>query len=292
MTRLKLIRMVMVVVAISAVAGFANATVLVSDNFNSYPLGNLITTPAQGGWNIHSGDNTQKPIQVVPSTLANPDGNAIVLQQGTGSGEDVNTPVGGTMSSSNNLWYSGFDLKVSGSSPLTTQDYFAMFLQGTSSFTAKVFLLPHTGAGVDGHDFALGIQGTSGSTLTVGTYGAIWAATDFSYGSTHRVVTAYDYTALTCKLWIDPDPALGPDGNTFIQVVSQYANADTAYAFRQSSVTTSQQMIDNLVVASDGNGFAQAAGAPVPEPGSIALLAGAMVAGLSWAARRRNRIAG
>ena len=274
MTRLKLIRMVMVVVAISAVAGLANATILTSDDFESYPLGNLITTPAQGGWNIHSGDNTQKPIQVVDSTTAI-SGESILLQQGTGSGEDVNKPVGGTMSASNNLWYSGFDVKVlgaggTGTTPIAAQDYFAMFLNGTSSFTAKVFLVAPTGAGSDGHDFALGIQGTSGGTLTVGTYGAIWTGTDFSYGSTHRVVTAYDYNALTCKLWIDPDPALGPDGNTYIQVASQYANSDTAYAFRQSSATSSQQVIDNLVVA-DGLGFAQAGRGPNPAtyPGRV-----------------------
>jgi hypothetical protein len=202
---------------------------------------------------------------------------AAVIAQGAGSREDVNTTfAGGVVQAAGQKFYAAFDVTVTGAGAVAADDYFASFLQSTSNFNAKVFITP---ANTGGNDFTFGIQATSGDDLTVGANGAKWA-TDFAFGSTNRIVTAYDFNTTTTELWINPTSESDPH-LTIVSTVASTANA--AYSFRQAGDLTVTQTVDNLNVATT---FQEAlTGVAVPEPASLGVLA---LGGLTLLARRRK----
>ncbi len=250
------------IVLASVLAGFgatAQAAIVLQDDF-SYANGNLVgQTPDVGGaWGSHSGAGSV-PVQVAAG--------AVVLNQGSGSREDVNatftTPVGSGMK-----YYAGFDLTMSGPASSVTSTYFAHFLTGTSSFGSRVWVTVPSTAG-----YKLALSGGSSIEST-------WAS-DLAYGTTYRIVVAYDYdTGATTggTLWVNPTSS----ASSSIATTTGFQNAFTSFAFRQASGNTIQT-IDNLIVA---NTFDEAAGITVaPEPASLSLLA---LGGLLMLKRRRQ----
>jgi hypothetical protein len=232
----------------------SQANILYSDNFDSYTSANLV---GQGGWAAHSGAGA-KPVQV--------SGGAISLQQSSGSGEDVNLPLGATMGAGD-IWYYSFDLTASGSS---AEVYFAMFLQSTSNFEGKLFIEPFSGS-----DFTLGISGSASTGPTT------WGS-GLSFGTDYRVVVGFNYATELATLWVKPTSDASPS----ISNTGSYQDAATAIAFRQATPSSSSsQIIDNLVVATT---FQEAlTGVSVPEPSSLVLVLVGGLAGLvAW---RRNR---
>ncbi len=244
-------------VLVAAFAPAAMAATLMSDNFNSYTLGNLVP---QGGWAAHSGAGSA-PVQVVAGTS----GNAITLTQTSGSREDVNRQLGVAMGAGD-VWYAGYTVTVSGT--VTSNDYFASFYQffsGSNFFPTKVGVTTSAGA-----DFTFYIHQGSASG-TPGTPSATTQAwpTGFSFGTPHRLVASYDYTLGAGKLWIDPVCSQGPDGNDKIEVINTAGSAlieADMYAFRQGGNAAGTQVIDDVVVATT---WAEAC---IPEPATIGLL--------------------
>lgn len=190
------------------------ATVLMSDNFDSYSNGNLV---GQGSWSAHSGAGNA-PVQVV-------DGTVKLITQST-SAEDVNKSLGATMGTED-VWYAGFDLMVGSAS--TGKDYFAHFLQGTSNFAARVGVSMGTGG-----KFAFGLLGTT-------TYPEQLTGYDYDVEQLYRVITSYNFSTGLCTMWID--------GNQILTHQWYTGNANTAYAFRQGSSGALRLTVDNLIVA-------------------------------------------
>jgi len=236
----------------------SQASILYQDNFDSYTPGNLV---GQGVWAAHSGAGL-KPVQISAG--------AITLQQSAGSGEDVNAALGATMGAGDS-WYYSFDVSVTGSS---AENYFAMFMQGTSLFEGKLLVEPFAGS-----DFTFGV---SGSANTVALGASTWG-TGFTFGSTHRIVVGLNYDTKTATLWVDP----ASQTSTSLSNIGLYQNAVTSIAFRQSSPTSANyQVIDNLVVATS---FQEAlTGVAVPEPSTLAMAALGGFALLSLGFKRRK----
>jgi hypothetical protein len=209
------------IVTVSSVFG----TVLMSDDF-SYNNGNLV---GQGNWLTHSG--TATPVQV--------NNGVVTITSGSGSREDVNKSLNTTMAAGN-VWYSAFDLVVNSSS--TGKDYFAHFLQGTSTFAAR------TAVSVTGTKFALG--------FTVANNPEQFTGAVYDFGKTYKVVTSYNFDSGLVQMWID--------GSFAVSQVAFSSTAATAYAFRQGSSGTLNVNVDNLKVATT---FAE-----VPEPATMILL--------------------
>ena len=76
------------VAALAACPSLAFSALIMSDTF-TYPDGNLV---GQGGWAIHSGLATDKPIQVTSGVVR--------VNQSAGSGQDINRPHTGFAASS------------------------------------------------------------------------------------------------------------------------------------------------------------------------------------------------
>jgi hypothetical protein len=244
---------VLFVAAILTVFGIkqSQADVLYSDDFNSYANGNL---DVQGGWLSQSASNST-PVQV--------SGGAISLDQGSGSREDVNHPLGATMGIGD-TWYYSFDATVTGDSSLV---YFAMFLQGASNFEGKLFVAPST----VGSDFVFGITGSASSAPTT------WG-TGLSFGTDYKVVVSFDYDTEVSTLWVNPTSV----SSTSVNNTGTFQDPATAIAFRQATGATSVETIDNLIV---GTTFADVV--PTPEPTTLALAAVGGLAGLAAIRRKR-----
>lgn len=230
-----------VAIASFLAASSAMAAVMVSETF-SHPDGKLVgTTPEVGGiWAAHSATGSAS-VQVSSGKA--------VLVQGSGSREDVNVPTGSTMIAGDK-WYAGFDLVNTGGN---TNVCFAHFMQNTSNWSARTFVATPD-AGVPG-DYVLGM-GTSASSVSVK------STVGLTYGTTYRVVIAYDYNAKLSDLWINPVSEASPK----ITLTESYSTAHVAFGLRQSS-GNSTQTIDNLIV---GTTF----GEVVPEPAAAFLLLG------------------
>ena len=257
--------LLVILTGIALATGSAQAAALMSDNFDSYNLTDLV---GQDSWAAHSGAGN-KPVQVVVAPLGLT-GKVALLQQSGGSGEDVNKTTGYTMGTGD-TWYASFQVVVTGSDKVATTDYFAHFLQ-TSNFGGKAFVTQAP----DSKDFTFGFSASSGGATTSG----VWS-TGFDFNSVHTVVVSYDYNTGTGSMWVDPIYSLGPGGNASIYDGNgaHPLYAMTAFAFRQSSLTTCNQYVDNLMVGSSWNDVV------VPEPATLGLLA---LGGLAVMARRKK----
>lgn len=202
-------------------ASFAQATLPISETF-SYTDGSLI---GNGGWLNHSGTS---------GDLLVSSGQAVV-EHGTPS-EDANLPFTTVTGS---IYYA-FDFSVddlgaaySGSD----NEYFAHFMVGTGSFSARLDIVPPTLSG----DFSVGIA-TISSTAE-----AIWA-TDLIYGTTYRVTVGYNQNTNQAQLWIDA--SVESDTSILGADEADPGNSITAFALRQSDSSENETIrIDNLVIA-------------------------------------------
>lgn len=208
--------------AILMVAGAANATILVSENFD-YADGALIT--ANPSWLNHSG--TIGDLMVV--------GGQAYVKHGTPS-EDAHimfTPAAGTVMFAADITVEDMGTPFAG----TDAEYFIHFMiDGTYTFAGRTDISAPTGAG----DFTIGIATTSSTAE------ATWP-TDLYYGVTYRLVVAYDPFAGLCYLWIDPAGA----ESTFISSTTVVTDlALDSVALRQSDSSMNEGIyVDNLIVS-------------------------------------------
>jgi MYXO-CTERM domain-containing protein len=235
----------------------AKADIEASDGFN-YDDGNLVLNepPSGGIWNAHSGAGAM-PVQVVDEE--------IVLNQGSGSREDVNIPFENGAIGAGDVLYSGFDLTVPDPGASITSTYFAMFLEGTSFFNARVWITAPTSSG-----YRLAISNDNSITDVDGEVFSV----DLDFDTTYRIVTKYDYDNAQGTLWIDPEEE---SDTSIVAGDPGFSDEVASYAFRQAAGNTTQ-IIDCLTVATS---FDEALTC-VPEPASalLALLALVGVAGI------------
>lgn len=175
-------------------------------------------------------------------------------------------------------WYAAFDITMTGTTFTGTngQGYFAHFMDTaalpTNTFDARAFV---AAPNVAGSGFTFGLGATSSLAQK-------WS-TDFTFGSTHRIVLSYDFNSKVNKLWVDPVN----ESSSFLTATSPTSDALNAFSFRQASPNTANsQIIDNLAVATTFN--EAFTGLAAPEPSSL-VLAGIGLIGLLGVSRHRNR---
>jgi trimeric autotransporter adhesin len=249
---------------ITTVAAFsfaAKAEVYFSDNFNSYSAGDLV---GQGGWTL-TGTSVVNPIQAS-------NGGASL----TTTGQDLYSPLSSILTPADGTtFYIGLTLNVSAAQ--ATGDYFLHFtpaLGETSALYGRLFVKS------SGTGYQLGYLETSG-TGSATTYGT----TDLTFGSSYRVVLAYNRVAGTlndtANLYVNPSNTAVEGANTpYLTDTWTTATAEpaaiAALNLRQGTAANAPTLaLDNLVAAST---FAEVA--VVPEPataGLVALGAGALL---------------
>ncbi len=250
------------VLAFAVLVSDANGAYVVGETF-SYPDGDLVPNdpPVGLAWNAHSGAGSL-PVQVSSGTIS--------LAQGSGSREDVNAPFQTGPIGDGDVMYSGFDLTVPDPGAAITNTYFAHFLEGTSSFAARVWITAPT---TSGYRLAL----SNDSSITDGDGEAFTG--DLAFGSTYRVVTKYDFDNANSMLWIDP---VNEASASISATDPGFSDNVEAYAFRQAAGNTIQ-IIDCLSVATT---FDEAM-VCIPEPSTVALMVLAL--GLVGLGRRSTR---
>ncbi|MCB0034755.1 MAG: hypothetical protein KDE51_12070 [Anaerolineales bacterium] len=177
----------------------------------------------QGGWAAHSGAGN-KAIQVSSET--------ITLNQGSGSGEDVNLTFPATTAS--DTTYYGLDLTLpSGQTTNPANGLYFIHFNSVNNHRARVFVVAPTGGG----DFGLAISADSS------TPSATWAS-DLDFDTTYRIVASYNAATGESKLWVDPV-------NEASLHVSHTGTAGTTFdslSLRQSTEYTGNQILDNIKV--------------------------------------------
>ena len=209
---------------LATVPAVAGGPILIEDHF-SYADGSLVSASA---WENHSG--TMGDLLVASGQA--------VVQHGAPS-EDAHldyADAAGTV-------YLGFAFSIDDlGAPYsgTDNEYFIHFREeGTFNFVARVDVVEPSGAG----DFTLGIA-TSG-----GTADATWAS-DLTFGTTYKVIVAYDQVADQAELWIDPademsTSILGAD-------LADPGVTANSVALRQSDSSENETIrIDDIVVGTD-----------------------------------------
>jgi hypothetical protein len=247
----------------AAALSVAHATYLVQDDFPTN--GSLVgTTPATGGiWTTISG--SVPALTVVDGLLS------IAPSNGQDAGSQYATPQTGEI-------FAAFDFTLT-TAPSTGPNgsYIAAYRDGTiasGSYIGRFFILRTAGTSVT--EFQIGVTNTSASLTATGA--ATWA-TNLTLGSTYRIVMRFDTTTDQTTLWVDP-LSTSDMSITATDAVS-VTNLD-GYAFRQDASTHGGSTIGDLAVATTFDEVA-----PVPEPGTVALVGiglGAVLFGL----RRRS----
>lgn len=244
-------------------ANAVHADIVAADSFpTDGALVGQIPSPGPGlAWASHSGAGN-KPIMVT--------GGGVVLDQSTGSGEDVNTRFAAF--GATDTIYARFDFSLASGLGAVNPDanglYFAHFKDATFGFRGRTGVLSPAAAG----DFVLGINADS-SNLGAG---AQWAS-DLSFDTVYRTVISYNAATGESRLWLDPTDV----NSTNIGHTATAGTLIESFAFRQSNDFTGSQLIDNLVVATN---FDQALSG-VPEPGSVGLL---VLGAIGLVSRRRR----
>jgi hypothetical protein len=257
----------------------AGATQLFQDRFTTN--GPLVGV---NGWLSHSGAGA-KAIQVSNGRIS--------VAQSAGSGEDDNHPF--ATQGTTGKTYVGFELTVPAGSVMgTTNDYFIHFRPSpdTLNFVTRVFVGPPTAGG----DYNIGVG--SGSLTT--TPFATWS-TGLSFGTSYRIVAAYDPVSGGSQLWVNPVNEASTSINTGASATVTNRTV-SSIAVRQASPTgaTSSQLIGRRVGDDLGPGlsvattFDEVGNLPVPglmEWGLSALAALLLITGASFAMRRREVVA-
>lgn len=210
-----------------------------------------------GAWAPHSAGANKV---LVSSGLAQ-------LVQGGSGREDVNSTFdGGLVMGAGDTLYAAMDVAVTAGSDMTGDNVFAHFLEGSSIFNGRVWATSAPGGG----NFTFGVGGTGSSTIGTGVK---WGSA-LTYGSTYRVVVAYDFDSGDSSLWVNPIN----QGSTSITFNGTFSDDIVAFALRQGTASAGaqpSQTIDNLCVATEFNEALNC----IPEPGTISLLVlGALVA--------------
>ncbi len=222
-----------VVLALGLLPVIAGAAVLLNEQFN-YPNGNLV---GNDSWANHSG--TGFFIQV--------SGGQAILLQGSGSREDANAPFAAR--GAGDMTYVAIKVTVPSASVFGTGDYFAHFRSATFVYPARIYITAPQAGG----NFTFGISGTS-----VGTTPIVYWGSDFSFGSTHTIVAAYNAADGSARMWVDP----ASEGSTsVVSTGGAIGDLISSYALRQGSITTSEQDIAGFIV---GTTFDDVMGAVVP----------------------------
>jgi hypothetical protein len=249
-------------------AATVHATVLFSDDFNSYTAGNLAGLTAnavgQGTW-AQTGASAATPVQV------NGSGGVSI----GASGQDVFAPLpGGSYTlADGSSFYMGVDINMT-SVANATGDYFlhwSITLGNTGTFPDRLY------AKASGTQYVLGWAGSSGTGVTFGT--------PLDYGTTYRVVTEYDAVAGPAN----DAGAIFVNGSSYLALTTMTTGAEPTSPETIAEVCLRQGTSGPIVAIDNLNAATTLAETTtytaVPEP-TTAMLGGLALLGLAVLRRR------
>lgn len=213
-----------------ATLGSLKATVIWNETF---PYGNGSTiTVASGIWARHSGSASPSDSYITNHIL-------IVANTGTGTinrQDDINRPFGAPYTTTATILYASFTVIVT-NAPVQT-NYFAHFINGTTTFNGRVFCQPGSFPGT----FRLGISGAAGTPSKV-------FPADLATNTPYQVVVGHDaVTSFASSLWVNPIGSTDTSVTSSDTIASQLPLQ--GYAFRQGSTFSNFYCgITNLVAA-------------------------------------------
>jgi hypothetical protein len=242
---MKKIALTLVACGVAAISS-GQASAILQDSFPTN--GALVgTTPEIGGiWTSISG--TVNTLNVV--------GNSLLIQDdNTEDAASAFTSVqSGDVFASFTINLSSLDAPSS-----STGEYFAAFSSNLGSgYSGRLYTVKQASTPTGEFQLAVG----NGSSATTG--GAFWAV-NLTVNTTYNIVMKFTQNALldTMTLWVNPADSSSTSVTT---AGSSMASSLASFAFRQAS-TTGDVTVDDLKV---GTTFADVA--PVPEPGTVALI--------------------
>jgi hypothetical protein len=167
---------------LTAFASAAMAGSLLTESF-TYPDGNLTSNAT---WSVYSG-TIPTDIQVVSGQAA-----------GTGNAApDDHTALSAARLATDKT-YMCFDVSITDPGGAPKLVYFAELKDaGSSLLVGRTYVVPLTAGG-----WTFGVSVTSTNTTTAGV--TPFSNTSLNFGQTYKVVVAYDGTAKTATLWVDP----------------------------------------------------------------------------------------
>jgi len=236
---------------LTAFASAAMAGSLLTETF-TYPDGNLT---GNGGWAVYSG-SIPTDVQVV-SGEANGTGNS--------APDDDVLLLAGRLATDRT--YMCFDVRIQDPGGAPKAVFFAELKEaGSFNLVGRTYVLPLTAGG-----WTFGVSVTSTNTSVAGI--TPWSATTLNYGQTYKIVVAYDGTAKTATLWVDPVNELStnvidsnPGSTSFAVTHFGLRQSGSASSFIANPVFGSGSVnwaytVDNVGV---GVSMADACGAVVP----------------------------
>lgn len=225
------------------------AAILLSDNFNSYPVGAIVGASGSP-WVTASGTAGQVDVT---------SGGALNITASESEDIGANFP-DGTVTTG--MIYGGFDFTFS-ALPTTAGTYFAHFGDaGTGTqFRGRIFA---TTAGAAAGTFRLAIADTTTTVAPI--------TTDLLLGTTYRLVEAINAATGRTTLYLNPTSETG--GVTATDATSAIGSGVASYRFRQAS-GEGTLTVDNLVVATDFNSAAGIVGGGSVILGAVAANSGA-----------------
>ena len=251
--------------ALLSMAAASQASVLVNETF-SYADGTTLTgeTPTVGGpWTTISGTADQVTVT----------GGKTTLVQTTQSEDLAVAFAGGTVAAAGSVFYAGYDLTVPTATTISNV-YFSGFNSTPTIFAGRTWVAAPT---TPGAGFRLGLSNDSSITDADG---EVFTG-DLAFGTTYRVVVKYDFDAKQATLYVNPADATATG---LVATDPGFSDPVGSFFLREASSSgNTTQVLDNLIVATT---LTEAiGGTAIPEPASLAALAGVAVLGL----RRRGR---
>lgn len=255
-----------------ALPALASAASLYSESFN-YANGNLLYN---GGWYPSSGGGA-KPIQV--------SGNAVIVQESGGSGEDVTHIFAQQLGTA--VTYASVKIKMPVGSVIgTANDYFFHFRPAaadSNNFVARTYIGPP----VAGGDYTVGIAAGSLTSTPVVPY-----TSGFSFGAVYNLVIAYDGNTGTSTLWVNP---VDQSSTSVSSTSAGLSNRLLSYiSLRQASPSgaTYGVVCDEIRVGTTFGDVAAPSAAPsMNEWGMILMSVAMLAAGALFVVRRRETVA-
>lgn len=251
-----------VVLTLGSFTSKSSATILFSENFNTYSNGTLgaATNGSNVKWTRTSGSAGDELIS----------SNRLLMNDD--NGDDAEAALTSTVNTGS--IYASFSLvgDAADTASGSAGDYFFTFLNTGNNQYGRIFAAKPSGTAST--KFRIGV-----SNLSTGTANEVFTANDMTAGNIYTIVVRFDFTSKQTTVWVDPlsEASTSATANVLADAIATPGTFDSFLLRQGTSGSAGDYALDNLLVATT---FAEV----IPEPTSLATIA--LVGGMLLARRR------